>query len=115
MRHDAISGHERGSIIRILNERGTWTVERKGAVISMAQTKPGGEIQYAVTMGRGQICSARTKTVAEAVEDINRTIRGRRPEPMAGREGNPNGTGQGRLIRLLRRSEEETAMLWGES
>jgi hypothetical protein len=107
VKNDAISTHERATIIHQLDERGKWQDQRNGAQIQLGRLKlaSGNEILYTVTMGRVRI-DGKCKTVplaqavSEVVDAVNAIIHDRRPEPMVGRAvRDPGHTGMPQLVR----------------
>jgi hypothetical protein len=111
MKMPIISTHETSSIIRQLNERGTWRAERSGATIGIALHKtPAGEaVQYSVTIGREQPTTLHADTVPDAVEDINDMLAAHRQKPAStDRVTDPARTGMGHVVR--RRGRDAAAV-----
>jgi hypothetical protein len=74
---DAISMHERSSIIARLAERGRWRGMTQRAVVDIARlkTESGLDISYSVSIAGHSLVRARARNLADAVEDINDMIR----------------------------------------
>lgn len=109
MKTDAISGHERATIIAELARRGKWEARRLGANIQLIRftTREGEMVCYSVAVSSHVVVSARAKTVFDAVLDINRVIALHVPaRQTGGREDSPLRTG---LRRLLRRGDPPAA------
>jgi hypothetical protein len=102
MKMPIISTHETSSIIRQLNERGTWRAERSGAtiVIALLKTPAGEAVQYSVTIAREQPTTLHADTVPDAVEDINDMLAAWRQKPApTDRVTDPARTGMGHVVR----------------
>jgi hypothetical protein len=99
--NEPIQAHEIGTIIEHLANRGKWESTRKGATVAIArfQSQTGCRILYSVRIGRTTV-SKRARSVEAARQACNTIILERQqPEPLAGREADPNRTGTPHLVR----------------
>jgi hypothetical protein len=120
MKIQAISNHERATIIAHLSKHPLWKAERLGASVEIARFTPnaktGEAVLYSVTMAGARLAHARADTVFDACEDINDMIDSHRtaPPPPAGRVADPTRTGTPHLVRRARHAgaEERSGRLW---
>jgi hypothetical protein len=99
-----------------LAKHGRWRERRMGALVELARirTQKGSEINYTVTIHHHLVVTGRALTVFDAVAECNAAIHGRPPAPLAGREADPNRTGQAHLVRDRHRHARSGDGLWGE-
>jgi hypothetical protein len=120
MKIQAISNHERATIIAHLAKHPLWKAERMGASVEIARftpnSKTGESVLYSVTMAGERLAHAKADTVFDACEDINDMIAAHRkaPDPPAGRVADPRRTGMAHVVRRARHAAAgaQSGRLW---